>query len=89
MIKQTWNISETERNRIISLHETATKNFYILSEQDSSESTDKMSIEQIIDYAKNLSYEEKIKLIFSIVPKEDFITTIQRRNCKISIGTSF
>ena len=72
MIKQTWNISETERNRIISLHETATKNFYVLSEQDSSESTDNMSIEQIIDYAKNLSYEEKIKLIFSIVPKEDF-----------------
>lgn len=72
MIKQTWEISETERNRIISLHETATKNFYILSEQDSSESKDDISVEQIIDYAKNLPYQEKIKLIFSIVPKEDF-----------------
>jgi hypothetical protein len=72
MIKQTWEISETERNRIISLHETATKNFYVLSEQNSSESTDNISMEQIIDFAKNLPYEEKIKLIFSIVPKEDF-----------------
>jgi hypothetical protein len=33
MIKQTWEISQEERNRIISLHESATKNFYILSEQ--------------------------------------------------------
>ena len=61
MIKQTWNISETERNRIISLHETATKNFYILSEQDSienpSESTDDITTERIIDYVKNLPYE--------------------------------
>lgn len=76
MIKQTWEISETERNRIISLHETATKNFYILSEQDSienpSESIDDITTERIIDYAKNLPYEEKIKLIFSIIPKEDF-----------------
>jgi hypothetical protein len=72
MIKQTWEISETERNRIISLHETATKNFYVLSEQNSSESTDDISMEQIIDYAKNLPYQEKIKLVFSIVPKEDF-----------------
>jgi len=34
MIKQTWEISQEERNRIISLHESATKNFYILSEQN-------------------------------------------------------
>ena len=33
MIKQTWEISQEERNRIISLHESATKNFYVLSEQ--------------------------------------------------------
>jgi hypothetical protein len=72
MIKQTWEISETERNRIISLHENATKNFYVLSEQDSSEPTNNISLEQIIDFAKNLPYQEKIKLIFSIVPKEDF-----------------
>jgi|688.fasta_scaffold187846_1 outer membrane protein OmpA-like peptidoglycan-associated protein len=34
MIKQTWEISKEERNRIITLHESATKNFYLLSEQN-------------------------------------------------------
>jgi len=33
MIKQTWEISNEERNRILSLHESATKNFYLMSEQ--------------------------------------------------------
>lgn len=33
MIKQTWEISNEEKNRILSLHETATKNFYLMSEQ--------------------------------------------------------
>lgn len=32
MIKQTWNINEDEKNRILNLHENATKNLY-LSEQ--------------------------------------------------------
>jgi len=34
MIKQTWNIGDEERNRILNLHESATKNLY-LSEQTS------------------------------------------------------
>lgn len=33
MIKQTWEISNDERNRILSLHESATKNLYLMSEQ--------------------------------------------------------
>jgi hypothetical protein len=33
MIKQTWEVSNEERNRILSLHESATKNFYLVSEQ--------------------------------------------------------
>lgn len=36
MIKQTWNINEDEKNRILNLHESATKRLY-LSEQDESE----------------------------------------------------
>lgn len=91
MIKQTWQISETERNRIVSLHETATKNFYILSEQDSTEnsstSTDDITTERIIDYAKNLPYQEKIKLIFSIIPKEDFHNNRYREEiARLSLG---
>lgn len=33
MIKQTWQISDEERKRILSLHESATKNLYLMSEQ--------------------------------------------------------
>jgi hypothetical protein len=33
MIKQTWNISEDEKNRILNLHENATKNLYLVNEQ--------------------------------------------------------
>lgn len=35
MIKQTWNIGEEERKRILNLHETATKKLYLLKEQES------------------------------------------------------
>ena len=34
MIKQTWNINEEERNRILNLHESATKNLYLIKEQE-------------------------------------------------------
>lgn len=34
MIRQTWNISDEERNRILNLHESATKKQYLLKEQD-------------------------------------------------------
>lgn len=33
MIKQKWNISEDERKRILNLHESATKNQYLLKEE--------------------------------------------------------
>lgn len=32
MIKQTWNINEDEKNRILNLHESATKNLYLMTE---------------------------------------------------------
>ncbi len=34
MIKQTWNINADERVRILKLHENATKNLYLISEQN-------------------------------------------------------
>lgn len=40
MIKQTWEISNEERNRVITLHESATKNFYLMSEQNEVKSWD-------------------------------------------------
>jgi hypothetical protein len=33
MIKQTWNVSGEEKNRILNLHEAATKNLYLVKEQ--------------------------------------------------------
>jgi len=33
MIKQTWNISDEEKFRILNLHESATKNLYLIKEQ--------------------------------------------------------
>lgn len=33
MIKQTWVVSDEEKNRILNLHESATKNLYLLNEQ--------------------------------------------------------
>ena len=34
MIKQTWNINSEEKLRILNLHESATKNLYLLKEQE-------------------------------------------------------
>lgn len=45
MIKQTWEISNEEKNRIISLHETATNNFYLMSEQLETGETQPISAE--------------------------------------------
>lgn len=35
MIKQTWNIIPSEKTRIIDMHENATKNLYLINEQES------------------------------------------------------
>ena len=35
MIKQNWEISDEEKNRILNIHETATKNQYLIKEQSS------------------------------------------------------
>lgn len=38
MIKQTWNISDEEKSRILNLHESATKNLYLVNEQSGKKS---------------------------------------------------
>jgi outer membrane protein OmpA-like peptidoglycan-associated protein len=52
MIKQTWEISNEERNRILSLHESATKNFYLMSEQDSSV----QGVKKVFEIDENYTY---------------------------------
>ena len=39
MIKQNWNIDTEEVKRILMMHENATKNLYLLNEQDSFKKT--------------------------------------------------
>ena len=70
MIKQTWEISQEERNRIISLHESATKNFYILSEQlvsvEQNRSVDKVISSrdpEIEQYLNQVDVQEYSRLI--------------------------
>ena len=70
MIKQTWEISQEERNRIISLHESATKNFYILSEQlvsvEQNRSVDKVISSrdpEIDQYLSQVDVQEYSRLI--------------------------
>jgi outer membrane protein OmpA-like peptidoglycan-associated protein len=43
MIKQSWVLSDDERNRIISLHENATKKQYLIREQESGVTTNEKS----------------------------------------------
>lgn len=52
MIKQTWKIDEIEKLRILNLHESATKNHYILSEQKIKVGEKKTSTEKEISLDK-------------------------------------
>lgn len=71
MIKQTWEISNEERNRIISLHESATKNFYVLSEQ-------------LVSVKQNRSVD---KVISSIDPKiEQYLSQVDVQEYSRLIG---
>lgn len=56
MIKQTWEISNEERNRILSLHESATKNLYLMSEQGAEVFVGPGNPSQVYDQDKNYVY---------------------------------
>lgn len=52
MVKQTWDISESERLRILNLHENATKNHYLLGEQIVKVGEKEVDVEKVIDLGK-------------------------------------
>jgi hypothetical protein len=56
MIKQTWEISNEERNRILSLHESATKNHYLMSEQGHNLFTGPGSSSYVLDQDQDYMY---------------------------------
>jgi hypothetical protein len=83
MIKQTWNINEDEKNRILNLHEGATKKLYLVGEQIVSKNVQgsqkdtnfpTQNIGSKFEYGEYDS--EKVKNdILSLKPQiEDFIT---------------
>ena len=80
MIKQKWEISEDERNRILNLHESATKNLYLIKEQVQAASVTKTDNKfPETKLGNNFEYgqfqSKRVKdLIFSLKPQiEEFI----------------
>jgi hypothetical protein len=63
MIKQTWEISQEERNRIISLHESATKNLYLVSEQNTAEpEKDSISLTKRVEFPSGFHSSSAVNL---------------------------
>ena len=63
MIKQTWEISNEERNRILSLHESATKNHYLMSEQNTEEiKTGSKSLTDRVEFPSGLHSSSAVNL---------------------------
>jgi hypothetical protein len=63
MIKQTWQISDEERNRILSLHESATKNHYLMSEQNTEEiKTGSKSLTDRVEFPSGLHSSSAVNL---------------------------
>jgi hypothetical protein len=56
MIKQDWNVSEEDRRRILSLHETATKQNYLIFEQKSLTPKNEMPKVATENYAINFQF---------------------------------
>jgi hypothetical protein len=82
MIKQTWDINKDERNRILNLHESATKNLYLINEQLISKNINNTPVQKTFptqNIGNNFGFgeydSEKVKnVILSLKPKiEEFI----------------
>jgi hypothetical protein len=54
MVRQNWNIEENEKLRILNLHESATKNFYLFNEQ-----TQVKVGERTVDTGKEIELDKK------------------------------
>jgi len=86
MIKQTWEISQEERNRIISLHESATKNFYILSEQNNNKTkNDSISLTKRVEFPSGIHSSSAVNLnnLIDLTEIEDFLKKYPNNEIKI------
>jgi hypothetical protein len=91
MIKQTWEISNEERNRILSLHESATKNLYLISEQNTDE-TKKESINLVkrVEFPAGLHSASAVNLesLIDLSKIEEFLKKYPKKNIIIKLNAS-
>jgi hypothetical protein len=89
MIKQTWEISNEERNRILSLHESATKNFYLVSEQNTNE-TDSISLTKRVEFPSGLHSSSAINLesLVDLSAIEEFLIKYKDKKIVIKLKSS-
>lgn len=91
MIKQTWEISNEERNRILSLHESATKNFYIMFEQNTDEiKKESINLIKRVEFPAGLHSASAVNLenLIDLSKIEEFLKKYQRKNITIKLNSS-
>jgi hypothetical protein len=91
MIKQTWEISNEERTRIISLHESATKNFYILSEQNTAETEkDTISLTKRVEFPSGFHSASAVNLenLIDLSKIEEFLKRYKDKKIVIKLKSS-
>jgi len=91
MIKQTWEISQEERNRIISLHESATKNLYLVSEQNTAETEkDSISLTKRVEFPSGFHSSSAVNLetLIDLSKIEEFLKKYKDKKIVIKLKSS-
>jgi hypothetical protein len=91
MIKQTWEISNEERNRIISLHESATKNLYLMSEQNNNKTgKDSISLTKRVEFPSGLHSSSAVNLesLIDLSAIEEFLKKYKDKKIVIKLKSS-
>jgi hypothetical protein len=86
MIRQTWNIDTEEKLRILNLHESATKNLYLINEQLTSNNPFTIDFESAFDsgqYNFTLKYMNVVN--DSVIKISDYIKGKNLKNFKLVI----
>jgi hypothetical protein len=88
MIKQTWEISNEERNRIISLHESATKNLYMLLEQNTK--TETFSLTKRVEFPSGVHSSSAVNLnnLIDLTEIENFLKRYPDNEIIITLRSS-